>query len=139
MTRLIKIILLSLVSIFLFLNIFYQFRYETYLKKQKNKYGILKNKKRLKYRPAIISRMEFLLNRNKGDLSIGAHAIMYEELNLKSFTSSIILDKYIVDCYYIRDEKIQFICKNNSQYIETNPLLDLNCSPDPAGTSGIAR
>jgi len=127
MIKIIKIILVSILTFFLILTIFYQFKFEFYVNGQKEKYGILKNRKRIKYKPAIISKTEFILNRNKGDIGIGARTIMYKELGLRTFSSSIIMDKYIADCYYEEVEKIQFICTDNKIYLEKNPHFNLNC------------
>lgn len=100
--------LLIIVLSFFVLSIKLQIEYEAYIKFQKEEYGLLKDKKRLKYTPVIIYLFELKVLKTK-DIDTDAYNIIVYMPGIHDI--SITMQKYMIHCYFHDEEKSKFIDK----------------------------
>ena len=109
--NIIKYALLIMLAFVLSFSILFQFKFENYIKFQKKEYNLLNNRKRISYKPAIIYLVESELY-NKKDINKKSLDLLRRNLRFKVYKFSYIKDEYILECFYTREEKENFV-KNN--------------------------
>jgi hypothetical protein len=99
---------------------------ERYISSRKSEpYGL--ERERLSHSLAIISYMNYSLKRNKGDIDIGASFMIYDDLELNSYKSSLMRDTYVVKCFYTREERVNYICTKNLRYVSSFEGFEIDC------------
>ncbi len=94
--------------IFLFImgsGIKLQIEYEDYIRFQKQEYGLLKERKRLKYTPVLFYLFQLKVLKNK-EIDTKSYNIPWEHIKHRNYIVSIYGQKYIVHCYYTDREKM---------------------------------
>lgn len=100
-----SILLIIVLSLLISIFIIQQYKVETYIKNQKQEYGILKNRKRIKRKPFTI----FLIERicfKKHYFTMTQFMYPYYENNQGSVDSIELYDSYILYSYYNINEII---------------------------------
>jgi len=108
--RVIKKILAIILIILISYSIFEQYRAEKYISKQRETYGILKNRERINYfLPYIIHFYTGAINnlRNRR-IESRAFFLPYILSDLKTAKTDKDLDSYMVYCYFSKDELKKF-------------------------------
>ena len=96
--RVSKIIGILLIAIVILVITKAQYDVEKYIKKQKQTYGILENRQRIKFTSFVWHYF------TKADnLGYVIH-LPYNEIQLKQYFSHGIYDEYLVDCFYTKQE-----------------------------------
>jgi hypothetical protein len=101
-----KIIIVVIMVFILIIIGWTQNEAENYIKNQKEKFGILENRKRISYLPFSI----FILSEN--DFEKRAFNLPYAEKKLNEYASIGMYDYYIIHCFYSNDE-IEFYLKSS--------------------------
>jgi len=102
--RTILILLLILVSI----STVYQLKFEKYIDNQKEKFGILVNRRRISYIPVVIY---YSMNANSEmrNLNRKASDLIDQERNFAGRIIIVGYDEYIMQCYYTNEEKVNYL------------------------------
>lgn len=106
MKRVFKIIAYIVLLFFIIFSIWLQIENEKYIKRQKSKYGILKNRNRISYKPTIVFLFERFVIGNK---ETNKNLINIPYKGIHSRVQLAIIDEYILECYYSSDEKEKLI------------------------------
>ena len=85
---------------------FIRYGEQGYIKYQKEKYGVLKNKKRLIHTPVILYLFELKVIKNK-HLDTEAYNIIKYKPGI--YDISITMQKYMINCYFSEKEKEEFV------------------------------
>jgi hypothetical protein len=102
LSLLILIIILSLLT----LSVKLQIEYEAYINFQKEEYGLLKDKKRLKYTPVILYLFELKVLKTE-NIDTDAYNIIVYRAGIHEI--GITMQKYMIHCYFYDEEKRKFI------------------------------
>jgi hypothetical protein len=117
-TTFIKKTLLITLILLLVYTIYKQYQVENYISNQKQKYGILKNKKRINYIPFVIHFFSGAINNSRNKrIESKAFFTPYDIVNVSSATTDKDFDSYMVYCYFTKEE----IEKNYIKYLPERP------------------
>jgi hypothetical protein len=97
--KIFKITMIITASFVLLISVVFQFSVESYRIKQMKQYGILKNKQRLSYEPALVY---YIFDREPKLKR--AFLLPYIETNINEFLAKGFYDEYIVKCFYNNTE-----------------------------------
>jgi hypothetical protein len=110
-----KILKKSFVTIVIIIVVFMgykQYGVETYINKQKETYGILKEKKRIHYLPFVIHFLSGEINNTRNRRAESkAFFMAYDIVNVKSAYTDKDFDSYMVYCYFSTEEIDKYYIK----------------------------
>lgn len=97
--------LITIITIILVFTGYKQYQVETYIDKQKETYGILKDKKRIHYLPFVIHFLSSEINNTRNYRAESKAFLMaYNIVNVTSAYTDKDFDSYMVYCYFSREE-----------------------------------
>lgn len=104
-TIILKKSLITIITIILLFVGYKQYEVETYINKQKETYGILKDKKRIHYMPFVIHFLSGEISNTRNYRAESkAFFIAYDIVNVKSAYTDKDFDSYMVYCYFSKEE-----------------------------------
>jgi hypothetical protein len=97
--------LITIITIILVFTGYKQYQVETYIDKQKETYGILKDKKRIHYLPFVIHFLSSEINNTRNYRAESkAFFMAYNIVNVTSAYTDKDFDSYMAYCYFSREE-----------------------------------
>ncbi|UWY26961.1 hypothetical protein N4T20_14650 [Flavobacterium sp. TR2] len=104
-TIILKKSLIIIITIILLFVGYKQYEVETYINKQKETYGILKDKKRIHYMPFAVHFLSGEINNTRNyRAEAKAFFMAYDIVNVKSAYTDKDFDSYMVYCYFSKEE-----------------------------------
>ncbi|WP_280698292.1 hypothetical protein [Dysgonomonas sp. PH5-45] len=108
--KIMKIVIVITILLVLTVSIILQIKFERSISEQKKENGLLKGRERIKWTPAVI----YILSSNSHyeEIDLEAFHLPYYEIggykNVKVLPINDV-QKYILHCYYTKEEKIKYV------------------------------
>lgn len=105
MNKYLKYVFLAIFILIIGFSLFIQIRFENYIYFQKKEYNLLQDRRRISYKPTVI----YLVFSNNKDLNKRSLDLLRYDSKVKKFKSNYLKDEYILECYYTKKEKENFL------------------------------
>ena len=97
--------LITIITLILVFTVYKQYEVETYINKQKETYGILKDKKRIHYLPFVVHFLSGEINNTRNyRVESKVFFLAYDIINVTSAYTDKDFDSYMVYCYFSKEE-----------------------------------